>query len=111
MTTAKAQQEYTFKAEIQQLLHILVHSLYQEPEIFLRELISNASDALTRLHFETLTNQDVFDPEAELAIHIETEEKDDEERWLVIRDSGAGIRPRSWREIWGPLPSQARASF
>ena len=51
-----------FKAETRQLLDILVHSLYTEREIFLRELISNASDALTRLDFELLTNREVLDP-------------------------------------------------
>jgi hypothetical protein len=47
--------EHTFKAETRQLLDILIHSLYTEREIFLREMISNASDALTRLNFEMLT--------------------------------------------------------
>ena len=68
-------QTYTFQAEIQQLLNILVHSLYTEREIFLRELISNASDALNRLQFETLTSDDIRDPEAETAIWI-TADKD-----------------------------------
>ena len=53
---------YRFKAEIKQLLDILAHSLYKERDIWLRELISNASDALTRMHFESLTNRDVVDP-------------------------------------------------
>ena len=55
------QQTYTFQAEIQQLLNILVHSLYTERDIFLRELISNASDALNRIQFELLTNREVAD--------------------------------------------------
>ncbi len=50
-----------FKAETRQLLDILIHSLYTEHEIFLRELISNASDALTRMDFELLTNRDVLE--------------------------------------------------
>ena len=62
-------ESYEFKAEIHQLLNILVHSLYTEREIFLRELLSNASDALHRIQFEMLTNRDVLDPDAELAIH------------------------------------------
>ena len=65
---------HSFKAEVKQLLYILAHSLYREREIFLRELISNASDALTRMHFEMLTNRDVLDPDAELSIRIETPE-------------------------------------
>ncbi|MFN2189210.1 MAG: ATP-binding protein, partial [Candidatus Promineifilaceae bacterium] len=81
---------FHFKAEIKQVLEILVHSLYKEREIFLRELISNASDALTRLHFEMLINQDVLDPEAELAIHVDPVEVDGE-KWLVVKDSGIGM--------------------
>ena len=50
-------QTYEFKAEIQQLLNILIHSLYTDQEIFLRELVSNAADALNRLQFEMLTNR------------------------------------------------------
>jgi molecular chaperone HtpG len=81
---------YHFKAEIKQVLEILIHSLYKERDIFLRELISNASDALTRLHFEMLVNQDVLDPETELAVHIDLVE-DDGEKWIVIKDSGVGM--------------------
>ncbi|MBN1964229.1 MAG: molecular chaperone HtpG [Anaerolineae bacterium] len=81
-------EQFEFKAEIQQLLHILVHSLYTEREIFLRELLSNASDALHRLQFETLTNDAIFEPEAELAIHLSA---DKETRTLTIRDSGIGM--------------------
>ena len=68
------QETFTFQAEIKQLLDILVHSLYTEREIFLRELISNASDALNRAQFEMLTNRDVVDPDAELAIRITADE-------------------------------------
>ncbi|MFZ0544116.1 MAG: molecular chaperone HtpG [Candidatus Promineifilaceae bacterium] len=81
---------YQFKAEIRQLLDILIHSLYKEREIFLRELVSNASDALTRIQFEMLTNPDVLDPEAELAIHLDVVEEGDE-KILVIKDSGIGM--------------------
>jgi molecular chaperone HtpG len=81
---------YRFKAEITQVLDILVHSLYKEREIFLRELISNASDALTRIQFEMLTNQDVLDPDAELAIHIDLREEDGR-KLIVIKDSGIGM--------------------
>jgi molecular chaperone HtpG len=83
---------YHFKAEIKQLLDILAHSLYKERDIFLRELISNSSDALTRMHFESLTNQDVVDPDAELAIHIEVPEVGEgEPKKLIVRDSGIGM--------------------
>ena len=63
-----------FRAEVKQLLQILAHSLYTDREIFLRELISNASDALYRAQFEMLTNHEVLDPQAELAIHVSGDE-------------------------------------
>ncbi|WP_420631866.1 molecular chaperone HtpG [Candidatus Leptofilum sp.] len=94
MTTAEKTPtaDYRFKAEVKQLLQILVHSLYKEQDIFLRELISNASDAMTRLHFEMLTNRDVLDPDAELAIRIEIPEVgDDEPKKIIIKDSGIGM--------------------
>ncbi len=78
----------SFQAEIQQLLNILVHSLYTDREIFLRELISNASDSLHRLKFEMLTNREVLDPDAELAIRIVG---DAEAGTLSISDSGVGM--------------------
>ncbi len=93
MTTAeKIPNAYNFKTEVKQLLNILVHSLYKEQDIFLRELVSNASDALTRLHFETLTNRDIFDPDAELAIYIEAPEvEDDQPKRIIIKDTGIGM--------------------
>jgi molecular chaperone HtpG len=88
----KTADAYAFKAEIKQLLNILVHSLYKDREIFLRELISNASDALTRVHFEMLTNRDVVDPDAELAIHIDVPEVEEgEQPRIVVKDSGVGM--------------------
>lgn len=81
-------ENFTFQAEIQQLLDILVHSLYTEREIFLREVVSNASDALNRVQFELLTNRDIQDADAELAIEIKANE---EAGTLTISDSGIGM--------------------
>jgi molecular chaperone HtpG len=108
-------QTYQFKAEIKQLLDILVHSLYKEREIFLRELISNASDALTRLHFESLTNSDIHDPDAELAIHLEIVEPDenteDKRKQLVIRDSGVGMTREEVAENLGTIAQSGAKAF
>lgn len=79
---------FTFQAEIQQLLDILVHSLYTERDVFLREVISNASDALNRVQFELLTNRDLLDADAELAIEIKA---DEEAGTLTISDTGIGM--------------------
>ncbi len=81
-------QEFEYKAEMKQLLDLIVHSLYTHPEIYLRELISNASDALSKVRFNSLTDQDIIDREAELAIRISI---DSIELTVVIEDSGVGM--------------------
>jgi molecular chaperone HtpG len=101
---------YHFKAEIKQLLDILVHSLYKEREIFLRELISNASDALTRMQFEMLTNQEVVDPEAELAIHIDIVETDDQ-KTLIVKDSGVGMTREELVQNLGTIAQSGAREF
>ena len=71
--TNETTQQFSFKAETKQLLNILIHSLYKDREVFLRELLSNASDALNRMRFEMVTNKDVLDPGVELSIHIQAD--------------------------------------
>ncbi len=97
-----------FRAEVQQLLHILAHSLYTEREIFLRELISNASDALHRVQFEMLTNRDVLDPDAELGIWIEF---DDTARTLTISDTGIGMTRDELVENLGTIAHSGAMRF
>ena len=108
MTSAPAPEAVQFRAEIRQLLHILVHSLYTDREIFLRELISNASDALNRLQFELLTNRDVLDPEAELAIRLSGDPK---ERTLTIRDTGMGMTREELVENLGTIAHSGAVAF
>jgi molecular chaperone HtpG len=86
--TVNQPEAMSFRAEVQQVLHILAHSLYTDRDIFLRELISNASDALNRMQFEMLTNQDVLDGNAELAIWVEA---DKDARTITVRDTGTGM--------------------
>lgn len=103
---------HTFKAEVKQLLYILAHSLYKESDIFLRELISNASDALTRMHFEMLTNRDVLDPDAELAIHLETPDvTGDEPKRLIIKDSGIGMTRAEMEQNLGTIAQSGAREF
>ncbi len=103
---------YRFKAEIKQLLDILAHSLYKERDIYLRELISNASDALTRMHFESLTNRDVVDPNAELAIHIEVPEvAEGEPKQIIIKDSGIGMDREQIVENLGTIAQSGAREF
>src|SRR5918997_1846786 len=93
-------QAVPFKAEIKQLLTILTHSLYSDREIFLRELISNASDALHRVQFELVTNREVHDPGAELAIRITV---DEEARTITVADSGVGMTREELVEHLGTI--------
>lgn len=77
-----------FKAEIKQLLNILIHSLYKDREIFLRELISNASDAISQMEFILLTNRDVLEPDVDFKIQIMV---DEDEKIVTIEDNGIGM--------------------
>ncbi len=101
-------QSFNFKAETKQLLNILIHSLYKDKEVFLRELLSNASDALNRIHFEMLTNQNVLDPEVELNIRI-TADKD--ERMLTIQDTGVGMTKDEIIENLGTIAQSGARNF
>ena len=83
-----APQKFEFQAEIKQLLDIVIHSLYTEKEIFVRELVSNASDALEKLRHTQITEKDIFDDKAELEISLTT---DDKAKTLTIQDSGIGM--------------------
>ncbi len=97
-----------FKAETQQLLNILIHSLYTEREIFLRELISNASDALTRMAFLMLTERDVLDAEVPLEIHIRVEK---EKGLLIIEDSGIGMTREELMDNLGTIARSGAKAF
>jgi molecular chaperone HtpG len=77
-----------FQAETKKLLDLMIHSLYSNKEIFLRELISNASDALDRLRFEALTRPELLEGDEKLEIRLETTK---EPRTLTIHDNGIGM--------------------
>lgn len=97
-----------FRAETRQLLNILIHSLYTEREVFLRELVSNASDALTRMNFETLTNREIVDPEAELGIWITV---NPDENTLTLRDTGVGMTREELVENLGTIAHSGARAF
>ena len=81
-------QTLNFQAEVKQLLHLMIHSLYSNREIFLRELVSNASDACDKLRFEALENGGLFEDDAELKIRVAY---DKTARTLTIADNGIGM--------------------
>jgi molecular chaperone HtpG len=87
-TMAAKTRTLQFKAETKQLLDLMIHSLYTNKEIFLRELISNASDALDRLRFEALTDEELMGGDDTLEIRLEANPK---ERTLTIADTGIGM--------------------
>jgi len=101
-------QTFSFKAETKQLLNILIHSLYKDREVFLREMLSNASDALNRVRFEMLTDRDVLDPEAELCIRITA---DKEARALTIQDTGIGMTKDEIIENLGTIAQSGARNF
>ncbi|MCK0511138.1 molecular chaperone HtpG [Aromatoleum buckelii] len=90
MTTehAAGAQTLNFQAEVKQLLHLMIHSLYSNREIFLRELISNASDACDKLRFEALDKPELFEGDSELAIRIGF---DSDAKTVTVSDNGIGM--------------------
>lgn len=87
--SVEAQQEtLSFQTEVKQLLHLVTHSLYSNKEVFLRELISNASDAADKLRFEALSDSALYQNDTELKIWIDINKKD---RTITIRDNGVGM--------------------
>lgn len=88
MTKTKNTEQFEYKAEMKQLLHLIIHSLYTHPEVFLRELISNASDALNKVRFRELTDKDMIGAGEELCIQINVNDK---KRSFSITDNGIGM--------------------
>jgi molecular chaperone HtpG len=101
-------QHFEFKTEIKQLLDIITHSLYTSREIFLRELVSNASDALDKLRFEQARSASIKDPELELQIAIVVDEDKNE---LTIADTGIGMSQDELVENIGTIAHSGSAEF
>jgi len=99
---------YKFKAEVKQLLDILTHSLYTNREIFLRELISNASDALEKIRFETLQESKVVDEKLPLEIRIDC---DKDKNTLTIKDTGIGMTDQELIKNIGTIAKSGTADF
>ena len=101
--------QHTFQTEVGQLLHLITHSLYTNKEIFLRELISNASDALDKMRYLTLTNDDFkslsFDPK------INIEFKDGDNPTLTLTDSGIGMSKQDLEENLGTIARSGTKNF
>lgn len=98
----------SFQAEVRQLLDIVIHSLYTDREIFTRELVSNASDALEKLKLLQLTESAIYEPEQPLQIEITT---DDENRQLVIADRGIGMTREELVQNLGTIAHSGTKAF
>lgn len=101
-------QEFEYKAEMKQLLHLIVHSLYTHQEIFLRELVSNASDALNKARFRKLTDSNILSADAPLQILIQI---DKENKTLSIEDTGIGMTRDDLVERLGTIASSGTKAF
>lgn len=108
MSTAAAKKTMNFEAEVSQLLHLMIHSLYSNKEIFLRELISNASDACDKLRFEALGNNKLMADDSELHIDVEY---DPEARTITVRDNGIGMTHDEVIEHIGTIAKSGTAEF
>lgn len=107
-TTQTDNKTFEFKAEVKQLLNILVHSLYTSREIFLRELISNASDALDKIRFKSTKGDEVADNDLPLEIKINF---DDKKKTLTISDTGIGMTRDEIIENIGTIAKSGSAEF
>ena len=101
-------QKFEFQAEIKQLLDIVIHSLYTEKEIFVRELVSNASDALEKLRHLRLTEKEVYEEAQELEVSITT---DDKAKTITIADTGIGMTRNELVENLGTIAHSGSKAF
>jgi molecular chaperone HtpG len=101
-------QRLDFKTEVKQLLDLMVHSLYSHKEIFLRELISNASDAIDKARYESLTNSDIMEDEGEWKIRITA---DKAEGTLTVSDNGIGMTKDEIIEALGTIAHSGTQEF
>ena len=97
-----------FQSEVKQILHLMIHSLYSNKEIFLRELISNASDAADKLRFKALENPDLYAGDAELGVRISTNK---EAGTLTIADNGIGMTRDEVIENLGTIAKSGTKAF
>ena len=105
MTT---KQTHTFQTEVSQLLHLMIHSLYSNKEIFLRELVSNASDAIDKLKFASLSNDSLVEGREELNIHIDI---DKNAGTITITDNGIGMTESEVNKNIGTIANSGTQKF
>ncbi|HBN58333.1 MAG TPA: molecular chaperone HtpG, partial [Gammaproteobacteria bacterium] len=101
-------QTHAFQTEVSQLLHLMIHSLYSNKEIFLRELVSNASDAVDKLKFESLSNDALVEGKEELQIHVQVNK---DAGTITISDNGIGMTQDEVMENIGTIANSGTKKF
>ena len=108
MSETPTVETHAFQAETRQVLHLMIHSLYSNKEIFLRELVSNASDALDRLRFSAIADDGMYEGDSDLRIEIEA---DEEAGTLTVRDNGVGMNHDDVMENIGTIARSGTRAF
>lgn len=103
-----AEERYEFQAETKQLLDLMIHSIYTNREIFLRELISNGSDAIDKLHYEALTNRDLLEGDTEFSIRLAI---DKDKKTLTVADNGIGMDREDIKANIGTIARSGTKAF
>ncbi|MGB0344244.1 MAG: ATP-binding protein, partial [Coraliomargarita sp.] len=106
--STQAPERHEFQAEVKQVLDIVVHSLYTDKEIFVRELVSNASDATEKLRHTQITEKEIFDGDLDLEIQISA---DEEKNTLTISDFGIGMTREELVENLGTIAHSGSKAF
>ena len=108
MSVETGKETLEFQTEARQILHLMTHSLYSNKDIFLRELISNASDACDKLRFEALGNDALYEGDGELSIAVEF---DKEANTVTVRDNGIGMNRQEVIDNIGTIASSGTRKF
>ena len=108
MTADVKKETLGFQTEARQLLHLMIHSLYSNREIFLRELISNASDAIDKLRFAALEDDAILEGDADYAIRVAL---DKDARTITISDNGVGMTRQEVIDNLGTIARSGTAAF
>ena len=108
MATDTQKETLGFQTEVKQLLHLMIHSLYSNKEIFLRELISNASDAVDKLRFESVANSDLLSDDPNLRVRVEF---DKEANTVIIDDNGIGMSREEAITNLGTIAKSGTSAF
>ena len=108
MTAEALKETRGFQTEAKQLLHLMIHSLYSNREIFLRELVSNASDAADKLRFEALSDDSLFEDDSDLKIRIDF---DKDAKTITITDNGIGMTRDDVITNLGTIAKSGTAEF